>query len=156
MRLPAAVAGALAWLAAACVGAALQPARDARASERLQRLRDRSAIPHHALVFVMEVLWTSPAGQRIVAVDVRSGDTREIWLAERTLEPGTFALLISRGDSWRIVDFADPRQVVASRHHERAIEAHQRARSARAAKRTHRREREAAAEVVRAAEGLLR
>jgi hypothetical protein len=155
MRWTAAVAGAMAWLLIAGVRAARQPAKDARASERLQYLRERSAVSQRALVFVTDVLWTSPAGQRFAAVDARTGDALEIWLAERTVGRGEFALLGGTVDECQLIDRIDAHEVAAARRHEQVSEAHRRVHFARSAQLARRIERSAAADVVRAAEQLL-
>lgn len=149
------VAGAIAWLVSAGVRSAMQPAKDARASDRLQELRAQSALPDHALVFVIGVLWTSPAGQRITAVDARTGGIREIWLAERTVEPGAFVLLCRAGDQSHLVDDLNAGEVASARRHECVVEARRRAHRVRGTRLARRVERAAEAEVVRAAEGLL-
>jgi hypothetical protein len=151
----AAVAGAMAWLLIAGVCAATQPANDARASERLQELRERSAMPQHALVFVTEVLWTSPAGQRLAAVDARTGEVREIWLAQRTAARGAFALLVGTVEERRLIDHMNACEVAAARRQEQVSDARRRVHGARSAKLARRVERNAASEVVRAAEEWL-
>ena len=155
MTWTAAVAGAIAWLLIAGVRAACQPAKDARASERLQDLRERSLMSQRALVFVTDVLWTSPAGQRFVAVDARTGDVREIWLAERTVGRGTFALLGGTVDERQLIDHIDAHEVAAARRHEQVNEARRRVRTARSAKLARCVERRAADDVVQAAKELL-
>lgn len=149
------LAAALMWLIAEGVRAALQPSKDACHAEHLQQLRERSALPQHSLVCVLEVLWTSTAGQRIVAVDARTGEVRDTWLAECALQPGTFALLAGAVARRRVVDHVDPNAVAAGRRYEQVREARQRVQVARAARLTHRNERRQAHEVVRAAEEFL-
>ncbi|PVU84427.1 hypothetical protein DDP54_00850 (plasmid) [Cellulomonas sp. WB94] len=151
----AAVVAAIAWLLTAGVRAATQPAKDTRASERLQELRERSAMPQHSLVFVTEVLWTSPAGQRLAAVDARTGEVREIWLAERTAARGAFALLVGTVEERRLIDHMGAREVAAARRHEQVSDARRCVHGARSANLARRVERKAASEVVRAAETLL-
>lgn len=151
----AAVTGTMAWLLIAGVRAACQPAKDARASERLQDLRERSAVSQRALVFVRDVLWTSPAGQRLAAVDARTGEVREIWLAEGTVRRSAFAILGGAFDERQLIDHMDAHEVAAARRHEQVIEARRRVHGARSVKLARRIQRRAAADVVRAAEELL-
>lgn len=135
----------LAWL----VVAATRPRRDQRAAEHLQDLRVRAGLPDHALLCVLQVLWTSPAGQRVVAVDVRTGDTRDFWLTESNLGPGTYALIRSRAGVGGLVDIATPAVIAAACSHDRLL-------AGPAESRTTRRVRRAGADVVNAAESLLR
>jgi len=123
----AAVIVAVTRLTVAGVGAALQPTRDVRAAEHLRGLRDRSALPHHTLVCVLEVLWTSRAGQRVAVVDPRTGEIRELWYAERATEPGTFALLASADRTWSLIDQVEPSDMAAAHRYEQLIEARHRA-----------------------------
>lgn len=142
------------WLAGAIVLAALQPRRDQRAAAQLQEMRVRTRLPDHALLCILTTVWASSAGQRVAAVNVRTGVIREIWLAECRLERGTYALVSIRQDAAVLVDSISPRTVSEARHHE------ERGMPRPLAARRHgtalRRERRAAAEVVRSAEALLK
>jgi len=151
-----ACAAALAWLLTACVRAAIQPASDERAAEQLQGLRDRAQRPGHVLVCVLEARWCSPAGQLMTAVDARTGEVRELWLSETPLPVGAFALVVGRTDVATLVDCIHPRELAGARRAERIAAVRRTAEAAEAARISSRYERNAAAEVVRAAERLLR
>ena len=141
----AAGAAALAWLLTACVRAAIQPAHDRRAFEHLQDMRDRAGLPDHTLLCILRVVWISPAGEHATAVDVRTGATLDLWLAESDLAPGSYALVRLVGGIWLVLDIAAPRIVTAARRRDRL-----------AACRGDRRERRAAADVIGEAEALIR
>lgn len=149
-----AVAVAAVWLAGAFVRAALQPRRDRRAAAHLQDMRVRAGIPDHALLCILKTVWTSPAGQRVAAVDVRTGAVCEVWLAESGLAPGTYALVSFRRGVAMMLDAATPTTVIAAQRHQQRVEA--RGHPTRRSRTRTRRERRAAAEVVRGAEALLR
>ena len=150
----AALGAAALWLAISIARAARVPHRDRRAAQHLQDLRVRAGLPDHELLCVLRVLWDSPAGQLVAAVDVRSGTTREVWLSESHVAVGAYALVAFRHGAGTLLDTATPTAVVAAKRHE----------SRHAPKGTHpeadaqasRRDRRAAAEVIRAAEALLR
>src|SRR5665647_272943 len=145
----AAVIAALSWLSTSAIRAALQPVRDRRAAEYLQRLRDRAAGPNARLLCVERSLWQSPAGQRLVAADVQIGTVFEVWLGESALPTGAFALVTTARES-TLVDWISPGDVAAARRAERSEAARHRARVAQATSLAASRERKAAADVVRA------
>jgi|SRR5450756_1997795 len=143
------------WALTAGARAALRPAHDRRAAEHLQSLRDGAARNDARLLCVEQPLWQSRAGQRVVASDVQVGKVLEIWLSEAALPAGAFALVTTDREPGTLVGWISPSDVVAARRAERAEAARRRRRAARVAKLAARRECEAAAEVVRAAEALL-
>ncbi|MCV2393275.1 hypothetical protein OEB99_03045 [Actinotalea sp. M2MS4P-6] len=142
------------WLAAAIVRTALQPGRDRRAAEHLQDMRVRTALPDHALLCILNTAWTSPAGQRVAAVDVRTGAVCEVWLAESGMAAGTYVLVSLRQGAAVALDSATPPMVLDAQRHEQRIDLRKRGtrRSGAQARLEHRR----AAGVVRGAEALLR
>ena len=144
-----AAVAALAWLVVAVTRAATRPRRDQRAAEHVQDLRVRAGLPGHALLCVLQVQWTSPAGQRVVAVDVRTGETRDLWLIESDLGPGTYALVRAHAGVSSLLDTATPGVLAAARSHGGLLVGSADARGTRRARR-------AGAEVVEAAESLLR
>ena len=148
------VAMAAAWLAGAIVLAALQPRRDERAAEHVQDMRVRAGLPDHALLCILDTVWTSPAGQRVAAVDVRTGVVREVWLAESGLAPGTYTLVSFRRGVAVMLDSATPTTVIDAKRHQQRVDPRQRA--TRRSRTTTRREGRAAAGVVHGAEALLR
>ena len=141
------------WLAVSIARAAIQPYRDRRAAQHLQDLRVRAGLPDHELLCVLRVLWGSPAGQLVAAVNVRTGTTVEVWLSESRVADGAYALVAFRHGAGTLLDTATATAVLAAKRHE----------SRRAPRRTDpgdsahatRRDRRAAAEVIRAAEALL-
>jgi hypothetical protein len=145
----AAVLAALVWLATSATGAALQPAGDRRAFVRVQELRVLSGLTDHALLCVLRTVWSTAAGQRAAAVDVRTGAVVDLWLTESSLPVGSYALVRLVGGSYMLVDAVPPSLVVAARRHMRREGAHHHERSGR-------RQRRAAARVIRTAETLLR
>ena len=149
-----AAAASAVWLAGAIARAALQPRRDERAAAHLQDMRVRAGLPDHALLCILNTAWTSPAGNRVAAVDVCTGAVCEVWLAEFGLAPGTYALVSFGPGVAVILDAATPTTVIETKRHEQRVDPRKRPTS-RQGTRT-RRERRAAAEVVRGAEALLR
>lgn len=149
-------ATSLAWLITAAVRAALQPAKDARAAQRLQGLRDQARRPDHTLVCVLETRWRSPAGQLVTAVDARTGEIHELWLSETALPVGAFALVAGRAEGATLVDCMHPPELASARRAERIARIRRAANAAEDARIAARHERSAAAEVVHAAERLLR
>jgi len=150
-----ALAAVVARLIRAIVVAALQPRRDRRASERLQVLRDRSHAPGHMLVAIQHVTWIGTAGQRVHALDVTRGTLHDLWLSEVALPVGSFAVLDLTMDPVRVIDWLDARAVAKARRHDSLRAARQQQRVRRAERIATRRQRHAAAEVVREAERLL-
>lgn len=150
------VAAALTWLLAATARTALQPARDSRAAEHLQNLRDGAAEDHAHLLFIERSLARSPAGQRVLVSDVHDGTTADIWLSEAALPHGAFALVVLNRGAGRLVDWMGPAEVAAARRAEHRQSLRQRLRETRAVKLAARRARAAAADVVRGAEELLK
>jgi len=150
-----ALAAAVAWLIRSVVVAALQPRRDRHASERLQVLRDRSHGPGHMLVAIQHVPWVTAAGQQVHALDVTRGAVHDVWLSEVALPVGSFAVLDLTTDPVRVVDWLDARAVGRARRHDSLRAARQQQRVRRAERIAARRQRHAAAEVVREAERLL-
>lgn len=148
------VAVAAAWLAGAIILAALQPRRDERAAEHLQDMRVRAGLPDHALLCILDTVWISPAGQRVAAVDVRTGDVCEVWLAESGLAPGTYALVSFRRGVAVMLDSATPTTLIDAKRHQQRVDSRRPA--TRRSRTTTRREGRAAAGVVREAEALLR
>lgn len=142
------------WLAGAIVRAALEPRRDRRSAAHLQDMRVRAGIPDHALLCILDTVWTSPAGQRVAAVDVRTGAVCEVWLAESGLAPGTYALVSFRRGAAVMLDSATPGTVIGAQRHQQRVNPRELP-TLRSGTRT-RRERRAVAEVVRGAETLLR
>lgn len=142
------------WLATSAVRATLQPRRDRRAAEHLQDLRVRAALPEHALLCVLQVLWESPAGQRVAAVNVRTGTVHEVWLAESELTPGTYALVLFRQGEGRFVASAAPGAILGAKRYESRGSATGKPSSPGA--RPGWRERRAATQVIREAETLIR
>lgn len=149
------VAAALTWLLTGAVRAALQPARDSRAAEHLQTLRDGAAEDHAHLLCIEQSLGRSPAGQRVMVSDVHDGTTVDVWLSEAALPTGAFALVVLNRGAGRLVDWMGPAEVAAARRAEQGQALRQRLQETRAAKLAARRARAAAADVVRAAEALL-
>jgi hypothetical protein len=139
----------------AAVRAALQPARDNRAAEHLQNLRDGAAEDRAHLLCIEQSLARSRAGQRVLVSDVHDGTTVEVWLSEAALPDGAFALVFLGRGAGRLVDWMGPAEVAAARRAEQRQSVRQRVKEARAAKLAARRARASAAEVVRAAEALL-
>jgi hypothetical protein len=146
----AAVIAALTWLLTSAVRAALQPARDHQASEHLRDLRVRSGLPDHALLCVLHTSWSTPAGDRVKAVDVRTCALVDLWLTESGLGDGSYALVKFRRGEGVLVDAVPPGVVSAAQRHA------QRDGPERPSARPGRRERRAAARVIRGAEMLLR
>jgi len=151
----AALVASLVWLLTAGLRAALQPAHDRRAAEHLQSLRDGAARNDARLLCVERPLWQSLAGQRIVATDVQDGRALEVWLSEAALPAGAFALVAMDRERGTLVDWISPRDLAAARRAERVEATRRQVRAAQAANLAARRERKAAANVVRAAEALL-
>lgn len=152
------IAGAVAtlmWALTAGARAALRPAHDRRAAEHLQSLRDGAAGNSAHLLCVERPLWQSLAGQRVVASDVRDGRALEVWLSEAALPVGAFALVAMDRERGTLVDWISPRDLAAARRAERVEATRRQVRAAQAANLAARRERKAAANVVRAAEALL-
>jgi len=150
------VVATLAWVLTVGVRAALQPAHDRRSAEHLQSLRDGAARNDARLLCVERALWQSLAGQRIVATDVQDGRALEVWLSEAALPAGAFALVVMDRERGTLVDWISPRDLAAARRAERVEATRRRVRATQAANLAARRERKAAADVVRAAEELLR
>lgn len=143
------VIAAVVWLATSVARAAIQPARDRRAFERLRDLRVISGLPDHALLCILRTVWSIAAGQRTDAIDVRTGGFVDLWLAESSLPGGSYALVRFVGGSCVLVDAVPPGLVVAAQRH-----AHRNRR--RRSRRAGRRERRATTGVIREAEALLR
>ena len=145
----AAVTAAFVWLATSATLAALQPAGDRRAFVRVQELRILAGLPDHALVCILRSVWSTAAGQRADAVDVRTGAVIDLWLAEASLPPGSYALVKFAGRSYTLVDTVPPGMVLAARRHmgREGVRHHER---------SARQQRRAAARVIRTAETLLR
>lgn len=147
-----ALAAAIVWLATAALRAALQPRRDRRAAEHLQDMRVRARLPDHALLCILRVLWASPAGERVEAVDVRTGAVHAFWLAEARVAPGSYALVGVKRGARRLLESADSVVVLAAQRHEE--------RSRLGADPRHgvlaARDRRAAADVIHGAEALIR
>jgi hypothetical protein len=144
----AALFAGLAWLGWSATRAARQPATDRRAFVRVQELRVLSRVPDHALLCVLRTVWSTPAGQRADAVDVRTGAVIDLWLAEARLPNGSYALVKFAGRSCMLVDAVSPGLVLAARRHTRREGVRHHERSGR--------KRRAAARVIRTAETLLR
>lgn len=142
------------WLAISIARAAIEPHRDQRAAQHLQDLRVRAGLPDHELLCVLRVLWDSPAGQLVAAVDVRRGTTREVWLSESPVAAGAYALVAFRHGAATLLDTATATAVLAAKRHE-ARDAPRRTDLVGSDHPT-RRDRRAAVEVIRAAEALLR
>lgn len=142
------------WLACAIVLAALQLGRDERAAEHVQDMRVRAGLPDHALLCILGTIWTSPAGQRVAAVDVRTGVVCQVWLAESGLAPGTYTLVSFRRGVAVMLDSATPTTVIDAKRHQQQVDPRKRA--TRRSRTTTRREGRAAAGVVHEAEALLR
>ena len=145
----AAVLAALVWLATSATGAALQPAGDRRAFVRVQELRVLSGLTDHALLCVLRTVWSTAAGQRAAAVDVRTGAVVDLWLTESSLPIGSYALVKSAGRSCILVDTVPAGLVLAARRHTRREDVRHHEQSGRE-------QRRAAARVIRTAETLLR
>jgi len=145
----AATIASLAWLLTSATRAALQPARDRRAFERLQDLRVRSGLPDHALLCILRTVWSTPAGERANAVDVRTGALVDLWLNESNLSDGSYALVSRRGGALLLVEAMPPGLVRAAQRHGRRDSDHRRGRTVRRARR-------AAAHVIHEAELLLK
>jgi hypothetical protein len=145
----AAVLAALVWLVTSATRAALQPARDRRAFERVQDLRVLSGLADHALLCVLRTVWSTAAGERVNAVDIRTGAAADFWLAESSLADGSYALVKFAGGTCVLVDAVPPGEVVAAQRHRRRDGESRRDRPPRL-------ERRAVASVVRAAETLIR
>ena len=143
-----AVLAALLWLATSATRAALQPAGDRRAFVRIQELRVLAGLPDHTLLCTLRTVWSTAAGQRADAVDVRTGSVIDLWLAEARLPSGSYALVKVVGGAYILVDAAPPGLVLAARRHTRREGVRHRGRSGRQQRR--------AASVVRRAEALLR
>jgi len=151
----AALVASLVWVLTAGLRAALQPTHDRRAAVHLQSLREGAARHDARLLCVERPLWQSLAGQRVVASDVRDGRALEVWLSEAALPAGAFALVAMDREPGTLVDWISPRDLAAARRAERVEATRRRVRATQAADLAARRERKAAAAVVRAAEALL-
>ncbi len=145
----AAVIAALLWLATSATRAAVRPAGDRRAFVRLQDLRVRSRLPDHALLCILRTGWSTPAGERADAVDVRTGAFVDLWLTESSLPGGSYALVKSVGGMYVLLDAVPPSLVVAAQRHSRRVSVPRHERAGR-------QQRRAAARVIRTAEMLLR
>ncbi len=145
----AAVLAALVWLATAATRAALQPAGDRRAFVRVQELQVLSRLPDHALLCILRPGWSTAAGQRADAVNIRTGAVLDLWLADAHLPTGSYALVTFAGRSYTLVDTVPPGMVLAARRHmgREGVRHHER---------SARQQRRAAARVIRTAETLLR
>lgn len=137
------------WLASSATRAAIQPARDRRAFERLQDLRVRSGLPDHRLLCVLRTVWRTPAGERAEAVDVRTGALADLWLTESSLSEGSYALVRRRAGAVLLVEAMPPSLVLAAQRHSGCD-------ADRPGGRKVSRERRAAARVVHEAEALLK
>jgi len=144
----AAAFAALVWLGSSVTRAALQPAGDRRAFVRVQELRVLAGLPNHALLCILRTVWSTAAGQRADAVDVRTGAVIDLWLAEARLPNGCYALVKFAGRSCMLVDAVPPGLVLASRRHTHRGGAHQHEPSGR-------QQRRAAASVIHGAQALL-
>lgn len=151
----AAVVATLMWLLVAGARTVFRPAHDRRAAQHLQSLRDRAARNNAHLLCIERPILQSLAGQRIVASDVQVGKVIEIWLSEAALPAGAFALVALDRGPGTLVDWIPPSELAAARRAERAEATRRQARETQVAKLAARRERKAAADVVRAAEKLL-
>ena len=152
----AAGSAALTWLLVAAVRAALQPARDNRAAEHLQNLRDGAAGDRAHLLCIEQSLARSPAGQRVLVSDVHDGTTVDVWLSEAALPEGAFALVMLKRGAGRLVDWMSPAEIAAARRADRRRSVRKQLEAARAARLVMRRARGAAPDVIRAAEAVLR
>ncbi|MDQ0375962.1 hypothetical protein [Cellulomonas humilata] len=133
-----------------------RPVLDRRAASHLQDLRDRADVAGWSLVCVVELRESSPAGQHIVATDVRTGVAEGIWLSEVCALVGSYALIHRHTAGLDLVDVLPPTEMLAARRDEAV-----RARRLRRAwtvsvRRQHRRQRRAARAVARATEGMFR
>ena len=146
----AAVIAALAWLLTSAVRAARQPARHRRAFEHLEDLRVRSNLPDHALLCVLGTVWSTPAGELVNTVDVRSGVLADLWLTESSLPNGSYALIRFRGGTGLLAGAALPSVVHDAQHHGRAR------RAAGSPARSRHSDQRAASNVIHAAEALLK
>ncbi|GEN80247.1 hypothetical protein [Actinotalea fermentans] len=149
------VAAALTWLLLTAVRTVLGPARDHRAAEHLQVLREGAAAEHAHLLCIEQTLGRSPAGQRALISDVHDGTSTDVWLSEAALPSGSFALVVLGNSTGRLVDWMDPAEVAAARRAERKASARRRWQATHAARLAARRARTGAADVIRAAEALL-
>lgn len=142
------------WLVAAVVRVARLPGNDRRAAEHLQDMRVRAGLPDHALLCVLSILWDSPAGQRVAAVNVQTGSAFELWLAESGAPPGAYVLVCFRRGAGSLLDTATALSVLAAKRHDSRSASKSRTldRAAGAVSR----DRRAEGEVVRAAEALIR
>lgn len=139
---------AVVWLATSVARAAIQPARDRRAFERLQDLRVISGLPDHALLCILRAVWSTVAGERVNAVDVRTGAVVDLWLTESSLPTGTYVLVKSVGGTCVLVEAVPAGLVVAAQRHSSRGGACRH-------ERTGRQRRRAAASLIRTAETLL-
>jgi len=146
----------VAWLATSAIRVASEPARDDRAARRLQALREGASVDHARLLCIERTLARSPAGQRVVVSDIHDGRTADVWLSETALPTGSFALIGLDHDAAELLDWIGPAETAAARRAEQRQSARRRLREARAARIALERADAAAAEVVRAAEALLR
>jgi hypothetical protein len=91
-------------------------------------------------------VWSTAAGQRADAVDVRTGAVIDLWLTEWHLPNGTYVLVKFVGSTCVVVEAVPAGLVVAAQRHSSS--------SARRHKRTGRQQRRAVARLIRSAETL--
>lgn len=115
---------ALTWLLTSATRAALQPARDHRAFERLHDLRVRAGLPDHVLLCIVRTVWSTPGGSRAHAVDIRTGESLDLWLAEAHMSAGSFALMKRCSGAMLLMDAIAPGPVLAAQRHERRLGEH--------------------------------
>lgn len=119
-----ALLGTLLWFIVAVIWAATGPLRDHRAFQQLQRLRGMATSPDRALVHVQTIVWSSPAGQHVVVVNVATGVTSRVWLPEATVPIGSYVVLEREGSGARVVDWMGAEHVEAGHRHEQRHVAH--------------------------------
>ncbi|WP_456788352.1 hypothetical protein [Cellulomonas sp. P5_C5] len=144
------------WLASCVWRTGRRPVLDRHAARHLQDLRDRADAAGWSLVCVVELRESSPAGQRVIAIDVRTGVADDIWLSEVCLLVGSYALVHRHGAGLDLVDNLDPSELLAARRDE-AVRARRLDRVwGVSMRRRQRRQSRAARALVRATEDLLR
>lgn len=117
--LPAAVLSITAgWLLLTVTWAATRPFRDRRASQQLVGLRTALHAPNRALVHIHAIVRESLAGQLMDVVNVETGHTHRIWIAETSLPVGSFSILERSNDAVAVVHWIPRRTVEAARRSE--------------------------------------
>jgi hypothetical protein len=106
------------WLIGAVVHAGREPRRDAAAARRLALLRDGATTPGCVLLQIAATIWSGPAGQRALGIDVATGLAHDMWFAEAHHEVGSFVLARVDGYLAHAIDTAPAALVQAAHRHQ--------------------------------------